>query len=123
MQRPDLSALARQMTSAMTAAVEFAEGAAHRRHVVSSPDGEVTVEMSGARELLDIRIDPRARRTVDNLTLGELVTETIRAAGRQVDEARQELLDSLRIGDHAVGDVLRDPLRLVSRLTEGTPRP
>ncbi|WP_238449118.1 hypothetical protein [Micromonospora sp. 4G55] len=40
MQRPDLSALARQMTSAMTAAVEFAEGAAHRRHVVSSPDGE-----------------------------------------------------------------------------------
>ncbi|WP_238449117.1 YbaB/EbfC family nucleoid-associated protein [Micromonospora sp. 4G55] len=79
--------------------------------------------MSGARELLDIRIDPRARRTVDNLNLGELVTDTIRAAGRQVDEARQELLDSLRVGDHAVGDVLRDPLRLVSRLTEGTPRP
>ncbi|GAB3181636.1 hypothetical protein FHX75_13761 [Micromonospora palomenae] len=40
-----------------------------------------------------------------------------------MDEARQELLDSLRVGDHAVGDVLRDPLRLVSQLTEGTPRP
>ncbi|MEU8161063.1 YbaB/EbfC family nucleoid-associated protein [Micromonospora parva] len=113
MGRPDLGALTRQMNALITATVEFAEQAADRRHVVSSPDGEVTVEMSGNRELLTVRIDPRARRTVDNLTLGDLVAETIRAAGREVDQARQALLDSLPIGDHRVGEVLRDPQRLL----------
>ncbi|NYF54457.1 YbaB/EbfC family nucleoid-associated protein [Micromonospora purpureochromogenes] len=122
MTRPDLGAMMRQMTEAMTSTVDFAEQAATRRHTVSSPDGEVTVEMSGNRELLSIRIDPRAKRTTDNLTLGELVTETIRAANREAERAQQDLMDSLRIGEYTVGDVLRDPARLMPRLPDGGDR-
>ncbi|MFG3702693.1 YbaB/EbfC family nucleoid-associated protein [Micromonospora sp. NPDC047620] len=114
-----LRRLCGDMVAAMTRAAEFAERAPHAEYEATSPDGEVTVRVSGAKELLEIWIDTRAKRTVDNLTLGELVTQTIRAAELRADDARAQLLDGTSIGGFAVGDVLRDPGHLLSRFQPG----
>lgn len=57
--------------------------------------GMVTVEMSGAKEILSIRIDPACVDRGDVETLQDLVLAACREASRQVDEAVQKKTSSM----------------------------
>ncbi|MEV6346446.1 YbaB/EbfC family nucleoid-associated protein [Actinoplanes sp. NPDC051851] len=109
----DLRRLTADLPSMIARATAFAEQSTSAEYQVSSPEGEVAVRVSGSKELLEIRISPEAKRRVDNLTLGELVTATVRAAEQAADDAREEFLASVRIGDHTVADLMRDPSSLI----------
>jgi DNA-binding YbaB/EbfC family protein len=56
----------------------------------SSGGGMVTVEMSGHKEILSVRIDPAAVDPKDVETLQDLVLAACREAARRVDEAVQK---------------------------------
>jgi DNA-binding YbaB/EbfC family protein len=49
--------------------------------------GLVRIEMSGAKEVLSVRVDPSAVDPADVETLQDLVLAALRDASRQVDEA------------------------------------
>jgi DNA-binding YbaB/EbfC family protein len=49
--------------------------------------GLVRIEMSGAKEVLSVRVDPSAVDPADVETLEDLVLAALRDASRQVDEA------------------------------------
>jgi len=53
----------------------------------SAGGGLVRIEMTGAKEVLAVRIDPSAVDPPDVETLQDLVLAALRDAGRQVDEA------------------------------------
>jgi hypothetical protein len=53
----------------------------------SAGGGLVRIEMTGAKEVLAVRIDPSAVDPSDVETLQDLVLAALRDAGRQVDEA------------------------------------
>jgi len=53
----------------------------------SAGGGLVRIEMTGAKEVLAVRIDPSAVDPPDVETLQDLVIAALRDAGRQVDEA------------------------------------
>jgi hypothetical protein len=53
----------------------------------SAGGGLVRIEMTGAKEVLAVRIDPSAVDPPDVDTLQDLVLAALRDAGRQVDEA------------------------------------
>jgi DNA-binding YbaB/EbfC family protein len=61
----------------------------------SSGGGLVTVEMSGHKELLAIKIDPSAVDSEDVETLQDLVLAACREASRRVDEAVQKKTSAL----------------------------
>jgi DNA-binding YbaB/EbfC family protein len=56
----------------------------------SAGGGMVTVEMSGTKELLSVRIDPACVDPKDVETLQDLFLAACREAGRLVDEAVQK---------------------------------
>ena len=56
----------------------------------SSGGGMVTIEMSGTKEVLSVRIDPACVDPKDVDTLQDLVLAATREAGRRVDEAVQK---------------------------------
>jgi DNA-binding YbaB/EbfC family protein len=56
----------------------------------SAGGGMVTVEMSGTKEILSVRIDPTCVDPGDVETLQDLVLAACREAARQVDEAVQK---------------------------------
>ncbi|HEX9687505.1 MAG TPA: YbaB/EbfC family nucleoid-associated protein [Thermoanaerobaculia bacterium] len=53
----------------------------------SAGGGLVRIEMTGAKEVVAVRIDPSAVDPSDVDTLQDLVLAALRDAGRQVDEA------------------------------------
>lgn len=61
----------------------------------SSGGGLVTVEMSGAKEILSIRIDPSAVDPSEVETLQDLILAAARETSRRVDEAVQKKTSSL----------------------------
>jgi DNA-binding YbaB/EbfC family protein len=64
----------------------------------SAGGGMVTIEMSGAKEVLSVRIDPAAVDPQDIETLQDLVLAAAREASRRVDEAVQKKTSSLLSG-------------------------
>lgn len=61
----------------------------------SSGGGMVTIEMSGTKEILAVRIDPACVDVKDVETLQDLVLAAAREAARRVDEAVQEKTSSM----------------------------
>jgi nucleoid-associated protein EbfC len=61
----------------------------------SSGGGLVRIEMTGAREILSVQIDPSAVDPTDVETLQDLMLAALRDAGRQVDEAVQKKTSAL----------------------------
>ena len=61
----------------------------------SSGGGMVTVEMSGTKEILSVRIDPACVDPKDVETLQDLVLAAAREAARRVDEAVQKKTSSM----------------------------
>jgi len=61
----------------------------------SSGGGLVTVEMSGTKEILSVRIDPSAVDPADVETLQDLILAAARETSRRVDEAVQKKTSSL----------------------------
>ena len=61
----------------------------------SSGGGLVQIEMTGAKEVLSVRIDPSAVDPADVEMLQDLVLAALRDAGRQVDEAVQKKTSAL----------------------------
>lgn len=64
----------------------------------SSGGGLVTVEMSGNKEILSVRIDPSAVDPADVETLQDLILAAARDASRRVDEAIQKKTSALLTG-------------------------
>ncbi|MEO8348007.1 MAG: YbaB/EbfC family nucleoid-associated protein [Acidobacteriota bacterium] len=62
---------------------------------VSSGGGLVRIEMTGAKEILSVRIDPSAVDPTDVEMLQDLVLAALRDAARQVDEAVQKKTSAL----------------------------
>lgn len=48
--------------------------------------GMVTVQMSGTKELLDVKLDPEMLKTTDVEMLQDLIVAAVNEAGRKVDE-------------------------------------
>ena len=61
----------------------------------TSGGGLVRIEMTGAREILSVRIDPSAVDPADVELLQDLVLAALRDASRQVDEAVQKKTSAL----------------------------
>ncbi len=61
----------------------------------SAGGGMVTVEMSGAKEILSVKIDPAAVDPADVETLQDLILAASREAARRVEEAVQKKNSSL----------------------------
>jgi nucleoid-associated protein EbfC len=61
----------------------------------SAGGGMVTVEMSGTKEILGVRIDPACVDPKDVETLQDLILAASREAARRVDEAVQKKTASL----------------------------
>ena len=61
----------------------------------TSGGGLVRVEMTGAKEILSVRIDPSAVDPADVELLQDLVLAALRDASRQVDEAVQKKTSAL----------------------------
>jgi len=61
----------------------------------SAGGGMVTIEMSGAKEVLSVKIDPVAVDPADVETLQDLILAASREASRRVDEAVQKKTSSL----------------------------
>ena len=61
----------------------------------ASGGGMVTVEMSGTKEILSVKIDKAAVDPADVETLQDLVLAALREASRRVDEAVQKKTSSL----------------------------
>ena len=64
----------------------------------SAGGGMVTVEMSGSKEVLSVRIEKEAVDPEDIEMLQDLITAAVNEAGRKVDEAMQEGLGGLTGG-------------------------
>jgi DNA-binding YbaB/EbfC family protein len=61
----------------------------------SAGGGLVSIEMSGAKEVLSVKIDPSAVNREDVETLEDLVLAALRDATRRVDEAVQKKTSSM----------------------------
>ncbi|MDQ5858870.1 MAG: YbaB/EbfC family nucleoid-associated protein [Acidobacteriota bacterium] len=61
----------------------------------SSGGGLVRIEMTGAKEILSVRIDPSAVDPADVEMLQDLVLAALRDVSRQVDEAVQKKTSAL----------------------------
>ena len=61
----------------------------------SAGGGLVTIEMSGAKEVLSVRIDPSAVDPADVETLQDLILAACREVSRRVDEAVQKKTSSM----------------------------
>lgn len=61
----------------------------------SSGGGLVSIEMTGAKEILSVRIDPSVVDPADVDMLQDLVLAALRDASRQVDEAVQKKTSAL----------------------------
>lgn len=61
----------------------------------SSGGGLVRIEMTGAKEILSVRIDPSAVDPADVEILQDLVLAALSDASRQVDEAVQKKTSAL----------------------------
>jgi DNA-binding YbaB/EbfC family protein len=57
--------------------------------------GVVTVQMSGSKEVISIKIDPEAVKEGDVEMLQDLIVAAVNEAGRKVDEAMQGKLGGM----------------------------
>jgi len=57
--------------------------------------GVVTVQMSGSKEVISIKIDPEAVKEGDIEMLQDLIVAAVNEAGRKVDEAMQGKLGGM----------------------------
>ncbi|HLG13541.1 MAG TPA: YbaB/EbfC family nucleoid-associated protein [Blastocatellia bacterium] len=69
----------------------------------SAGGGIVTVAMNGAKELVDIRIDPDVVKSGDVEMLQDLIVAAVNEASRKVDEAMKGKL-GMKLGGMGLGD-------------------
>jgi DNA-binding YbaB/EbfC family protein len=85
----------KMMQQAQAMQNKLQEELAAMRIEASSGGGLVTVEMTGAKEVTAVRIDPSAVDPNDVETLQDLILAASREASRRVDEAVQKKTSSL----------------------------
>lgn len=85
----------KMMQQAQAMQTKLQEELAAMRIEASSGGGLVTVEMTGAKEVVSVRIDPSAVDPNDVETLQDLVLAASREASRRVDDAVQKKTSSL----------------------------
>ncbi|MFN2387597.1 MAG: YbaB/EbfC family nucleoid-associated protein [Thermoanaerobaculia bacterium] len=85
----------KMMQQAQAMQTKLQEELAAMRIEASSGGGLVTVEMTGAKEIVSVRIDPSAVDPEDIETLQDLILAASREASRRVDEAVQKKTSSL----------------------------
>lgn len=85
----------KMMQQAQAMQSKLQEELAAMRIEASSGGGLVTIEMTGAKEVVSVRIDPSAVDPNDVETLQDLVLAASREASRRVDDAVQKKTSSL----------------------------
>jgi hypothetical protein len=85
----------KMMQQAQAMQAKMQEELAALKVEASSGGGMVTIEMSGTKEVVGVRIDPAAVDPNDVETLQDLVLAAAREASRRVDEAVQKKTASL----------------------------
>jgi nucleoid-associated protein EbfC len=85
----------KMMQQAQAMQAKMQEELAALKVEASSGGGMVTIEMSGTKEVVGVRIDPAAVDPSDVETLQDLVLAAAREASRRVDEAVQKKTASL----------------------------
>jgi DNA-binding YbaB/EbfC family protein len=85
----------KMMQQAQAMQTKMQEELAAMRIEATSGGGMVTIEMSGAKEVLSVRIEKSAVDPEDVETLQDLVLAAAREASRRVDEAVQKKTASL----------------------------
>ena len=69
--------------------------------------GMVTVEMSGHKQVVAVKIDPEVLDPADPSMVEDLVLAAVNEAGRKVDESLQERLGWMAAGVPGLPDFLR----------------
>jgi DNA-binding YbaB/EbfC family protein len=85
----------KMMQQAQAMQTRLQEELAAMRIEASSGGGLVTVEMTGAKEIVSVRIDPSAVDPQDVETLQDLILAASREASRRVDDAVQKKTSSM----------------------------
>ena len=91
----DMNALLEQ-AQAMQEQMQNAQSELANKTVTGSAGGDlVTVTMTGAGELTEVRIDPKAVDPDDTETLGDLVVAAVRDANHQVQALAQAAMPQI----------------------------
>ena len=91
----DMNALLAQ-AQAMQEQMQNAQSELANKTVTGSAGGDlVTVTMTGAGELTEVRIDPKAVDPDDTETLGDLVVAAVRDANHQVQALAQAAMPQI----------------------------
>jgi DNA-binding protein YbaB len=85
-----------EIASVLGTAADLVESIPEQQYKATSPDGMVTVTVSGGSRLLGITVDPRARFNIDNVTLGEIVRDAVNAADAEAAAALRRSLATMR---------------------------
>jgi DNA-binding protein YbaB len=106
----ELAARANQFLAGLSAFLDRAQEGiqewATREFSASVGDPEVTARVTGAGGLAGIDISILAKRSLDSVTLGEVIVEAVTRAEAAAAEAKVEFLSGLQVGGIDVGNLL-----------------
>ncbi|MCO6006944.1 YbaB/EbfC family nucleoid-associated protein [Actinoallomurus purpureus] len=105
----DLEQLAQELPKIKERASAIAAEVVQSSFEGSSADERVVATVTGAGVLTAVRITELARRQVDNLTLGDLVVEAVRAAEAAARQEMRDRLAEVTIGGESLGKYVPDP--------------
>ena len=95
---PDLGALLQQAQRMQEELARSHQKAAQKKVEASAGGGMVTVEVSGARELLRLTIDPQVVDPKDVGMLQDLIVAAVNDAHRKVDDALADQMKGMMGG-------------------------
>ncbi|MEW6127438.1 MAG: YbaB/EbfC family nucleoid-associated protein [Acidobacteriota bacterium] len=101
----DLGNIGEMMKQAKQMQEDMKREMAQVRVEASVGGGIVSVSMNGAKEVLDVKLDPEAVKNGDAEMLQDLILAAVNEAGRKVDEAMKGKLSS-KLGGMGLPDGL-----------------
>jgi nucleoid-associated protein EbfC len=72
----------------------------------SSDEGRIIATVNAAKLLKELQIDIRAKRELDNLTLGDRIVEAIKAAEDAAEQARLGVFKGLEFGGVSLNELM-----------------
>jgi nucleoid-associated protein EbfC len=119
----NLADIQRQIADAYDQARSVAHGAKqaledlkNEEFTAEAADGLVSATVSGLGELTSLKIHVLAKRRLDNLTLGEAVTEAVRSAEHMFRDRQQSMFSAIKINGRSFQDLMTDPMSCIPDL-------
>lgn len=75
-------------------------------HVGTANDGQIVAVVSATGKLVSVSISPLSKRRLDNLTLGDAITEAIVNAEQEARRAKSSMFGDMEIAGMRVSDIM-----------------